>query len=40
VVLPISRAKPEDLTARLGARCFDLGANETIWAFFKRHPKP
>jgi polyhydroxybutyrate depolymerase len=40
VVLPESRAKPEDLTARLGARCFDFEANEVIWAFFKSHPKP
>jgi polyhydroxybutyrate depolymerase len=40
VVLPESRAKPEDLTARLGARCFDFDGNETIWEFFKQHPKP
>jgi polyhydroxybutyrate depolymerase len=40
VIMRESRAKPEDLTARLGARCFDFEANETIWEFFKRHPKP
>lgn len=40
VVFPESRAKPEDLTARLGARCFDFEANEVIWEFFKSHPKP
>jgi polyhydroxybutyrate depolymerase len=40
VIMPESRAKPEDLTARLGARCFDFEANEVIWEFFKSHPKP
>jgi len=40
VIMRQSRAKHEDLTARLGARCFDFEANEVIWEFFKRHPKP
>jgi polyhydroxybutyrate depolymerase len=39
VVLPASLARPEALTARLGARCLDFDANEVIWEFFKRHPK-
>jgi polyhydroxybutyrate depolymerase len=40
VVLSASQAQPEVLTARLGARCLDFDANEVIWEFFKRHPKP
>jgi polyhydroxybutyrate depolymerase len=39
-VLPRATAKPEELAARLGARCSDFDANEVIWEFFKRHPKP
>jgi polyhydroxybutyrate depolymerase len=39
VVPAASQAQPEFL-ARLGAQCDDFDANEVIWEFFRRHPKP
>jgi polyhydroxybutyrate depolymerase len=37
---PLPTEKVPRDRSRLGARCMDFDANETIWEFFKRHPKP
>lgn len=39
VVPTASQTQPEYYT-KLGAQCLDFDANEVIWEFFKRHPKP